>query len=552
MTLAVAASATAVVLLQAPAGLSSASQTVSAQGKISKVARLVHLSSLPTAPVARANAPARAVVPFRSPGGAFPASKSHGAGAPVATGTPLAAGRTPYGPTVLHIYNGLSDVDQFAVDGYHDTPPDQGLCVGNDPSLGGNPTVVFELVNSLVRETDRAGALLRPDANVTTFFADANAFSDPRCFWDPATQTFFFTIISWDFVGDTFNDVAVLNSNGFSLYQFDTSIGGVEFGDQPHVGFDNNALYMTTDEFPNCCPGYDGTLLQVVSKPQLVAQAATVNMTSFGPLALNGGIPVLTMQPAFGDGTNTEYLLNSFPYDAAGNNLATSNVLGFWKVTGDTAVTTGIGTTTLTGMTIPSETYAFTVPAASTGDGSVNGSGITSEMFLNPDDDRLEQVQAVVEGGKVYLWTSLNTALNISGDTATRDGAAVFRINAQQAAVDKQGYIGVKGAYMLYPATIHSPTKTAITFTLTSPSINPEFAWTTLNTGGIFPGGSGGYGPHVSFSDFFFGEARWGDYSAAVLDPGGSGIWLATETIPPPALQSPVDNWGTEVWEISN
>jgi hypothetical protein len=56
----------------------------------------------------------------------------------------------------------------------------------------------------------------------------------------------------------------------------------------------------------------------------------------------------------------------------------------------------------------------------------------------------------------------------------------------------------------------------------------------------------------VSFSDFFFGEARWGDYSAAVLDPSGNGIWLATETIPAPALQSPVDNWGTEVWEISN
>ena len=69
---------------------------------------------------------------------------------------------------------------------------------------------------------------------------------------------------------------------------------------------------------------------------------------------------------------------------------------------------------------------------------------------------------------------------------------------------------------------------------------------------GILPGGSAGYGPHVSFSDFFFGEARWGDYSAAVLDPSGNGIWLATETIPAPALQSPVDNWGTEVWEISN
>jgi len=56
----------------------------------------------------------------------------------------------------------------------------------------------------------------------------------------------------------------------------------------------------------------------------------------------------------------------------------------------------------------------------------------------------------------------------------------------------------------------------------------------------------------VSFSDYLYDEARWGDYSAAVLDPSGSGIWFATETIPPPALQAAADNWGTEVWEISN
>lgn len=47
-----------------------------------------------------------------------------------------------------------------------------------------------------------------------------------------------------------------------------------------------------------------------------------------------------------------------------------------------------------------------------------------------------------------------------------------------------------------------------------------------------------------------FNNARWGDYSFAVPDPGNGGVWLATEYIPPPAFQAEVDNWGTDVFEI--
>jgi len=43
---------------------------------------------------------------------------------------------------------------------------------------------------------------------------------------------------------------------------------------------------------------------------------------------------------------------------------------------------------------------------------------------------------------------------------------------------------------------------------------------------------------------------RWGDYSFAAADPDGSGIWLATEYIPPAAFQAVDDNWGTFVFEV--
>lgn len=47
------------------------------------------------------------------------------------------------------------------------------------------------------------------------------------------------------------------------------------------------------------------------------------------------------------------------------------------------------------------------------------------------------------------------------------------------------------------------------------------------------------------------GQGRWGDYSFAQVDPSGAGIWLATEYISPAAHQDPIDNWGTDVFQIN-
>src|SRR2546421_1173683 len=160
----------------------------------------------------------------------------------------------PNGPvegSVLKNFDGLSDYNQaFANGGFgHEvTPPDQGLCVGTDPGVKGE--VVFELVNSAVIETSTSGGALTGTPLLSNFtfpfaaFWEPNAFSDPKCFWDPSTKTFFFTVIgfvgSGPHAGDTTTDVAVFNANGFAVYQFDTSLNGTELGDQPHVGFDGN------------------------------------------------------------------------------------------------------------------------------------------------------------------------------------------------------------------------------------------------------------------------------------------------------------------------
>lgn len=466
---------------------------------------------------------------------------------------------------LLHNFNGLSDQDQAVANGgpnFAVTPPDQGLCVGTDPGAPGQ-TAVFEPINSAIAETSTSGGPLSGNPllgnNVLSFgqFWEPNAFSDPRCFYDQATKTFFFTVIgsmlSGPDIAQTSIDVAVYNAHGFAVYQVDSSFGGQFFGDQPHVGYDNNNLYLATDAFNVAGTAYFGATLFVLSKSQLVAEANSVAEVTFGPLSL-GGIPILTLEPAIGTTpSNTEYLLNSFPFaDADITPNAVSKQLGFWKVDdGDDLSKGHPERVTLSGKIITSELYAFPVNAVSTGDGTVTNQFILSEPALNPDDDRLLQVQYI----NGHLWTALTTAVSVDKDPVVRDGVAWFDINAKEGKVSSQGYIASKGNYLIYPAILHSAEgTTAITFTITSATINPSAAYVVRKAGSSHFGdieiAGAGTGPHLSFADILFNVARWGDYSAATFAPNGKDIWLATEYIPPVANQNVFDNWGTRVFEV--
>ncbi len=500
------------------------------------------------------------VVPFLSPGGSFPAKRGSQTRAAAISGGASITGETLGGRTgaeVTHGFNGLSDVNSTSLIGGEVTPPDQGLCVGSIPAMSKSP-LVWELVNEAARVTTTNGTPLTPDISLATLYNDANAFSDPRCLYDPATHSFFFTLIGFPaggpnpYLTNTTVDVAVLNASGsFATYQFDTSMGGNCLGDQPKVGFDNNALVVSTDEYcGNSLSNYQGAIVLAISKPQLVAEDLTVNDWTSAPVSL-GGIPVTGLDPAIDTGTGTSYLVNSFPFDANGNNNAISSSLGLWSLKNDASVTTGIGSPVLTGKLLSSEAYTFPVPAASTGNGLP--ATITSEAFLNPDDSRLSApVEVTHSDGHVQLWTALDAALAIKGDPTARDGAAWFKIDTGGQRVVSQGYVAAKGAYLLYPAVLappHGPA--AMVFTVTSTSINPSAAYTTLGSTKIAIAAAGA-GPHLSFSDAYpYFQPRWGDYSFTAVSPNGKGVWLATEYIPPLASQDPIDNWGTYVFEVS-
>ena len=355
---------------------------------------------------------------------------------------------------VSSAFNGLSDLNSDNLNGFPVTPPDQGLCVGRDSTLAGSPKAVWEPINLATRETTPGGTLLRPDVSLATLFQDPYAEGDVRCLYDAATQSFYFTEIGFPVAtgpaaddNNTTADVVVMNKRGVAAYQFDTSLGGPSagdcFGGQPKTGFNNNALVISTDEY--CGPtesNYEGAIALVISKPQLVSEAATVSDSVVGPVSLAGN-PVVGMDPAIRTGGNTGYLVNSVPFLANGDNNPCR-------------------TLTAPGDDPPPPSHAsaqepsFPVPATSTGDGStttVGGSVITSETALNPDDSRLSGPVEVTRGygGHIQLWTALDAAVSPNGQAA-RDAAAWFKIDATRQYVAQQGYVSARNANLLYPA----------------------------------------------------------------------------------------------------
>jgi hypothetical protein len=108
------------------------------------------------------------------------------------------------------------------------------------------------------------------------------------------------------------------------------------------------------------------------------------------------------------------------------------------------------------------------------------------------------------------------------------------------------------GNFLLYPAIQVNPGGgAAMVFTLSGPTFFPSAAYALLPEEAHSFGpiriaalGSGPYSPD---------STRWGDYSFAVADPSGEGIWLATEYIPPLSRQTVdgLQNWGTRVIEVS-
>jgi hypothetical protein len=444
---------------------------------------------------------------------------------------------------LLQNFNGTSSLDSEKTNfGAEFEPPDQGLCVGNG--------FVVEPVNSAYNIYRTNGTKIAGPFNVNRLFNDGfkQFTSDPRCFYDKTTNTWFAIILfisSNSKVGRI--DLSV-NPTGdpttpWTTYRINTTDPGNPgcpcFGDQPLLGIDQDNIYVSTNEFSILGPQFNGAQIYAISKSELVALARSVHFVHFGDLRIGGAIAA-SVQPAISFGQpDAEYFMDSLD-----PNFTFNNRIGVWAMANRQAVSQG-GIPTLSHIVITSEPYGVPPPAVQKGSSSTLDSG----------DDRMQQVQ-YINGN---LWGELTTAVTIPNDNTERAGAAWFEVNPHLngqviggAAILKQGYVTLKGNYLIYPAIQASSTGTAaMIMTLSGKNFFPSVVYTVLQAGqttfGPIQVAAFGTGP------YYHKSTRWGDYSWAILDPNGNSFWMATEYIPPRSSQTTdgKQNWGTRVIEVS-
>jgi len=519
--------------------------------------------------------------------------------------------------------------NQFSVE-----PPDQGLCAGNGFVLeSANDVLRIYRSNGTAATTpidlntfygyapaiNRAVSPLQFGPSIT----------DPSCYFDAPTQRWFSLVLTLDranpftqsLSGANHLDLAVSQTadptGNWNIYRIPVQNDGTQgtpdhncvmrsgttfvhgpcLGDYPHIGADANGIYLTTNEFDLATnPGFfRGAQIYALSKSALVAGAASLNvfLANTGDPAYPG--PGFTVWPATSPGTaydssanGTEYLLSS---DAVFSVDGTSQDLVAWSITNTASLGTASPAPVLHNALVPvtaysvpgrSEQKAGDIPlrdciADATCSALVGSAQVTTNVETKPtsNDSRMQQV--VFANGK--LWGALDTGLTFDGGVTSQAGIAWFVLKptstagAVSAVAAKQGYLGLAGQNLTYPAVgVTASGRGVIAFTLLGHDYYPSAAYASLDAQvgvGDVHVAAAGVGPDDGFSGYRTfapnqNRPRWGDYGATAVD--GSSIWLASEYIGQTCTfvqyraapfgtcggtRAPLGNWDTRITKVT-
>lgn len=516
-------------------------------------------------------------------------ARAAAAGVPAPRSNAVVAGGQASGfDGITHAQQRLAGTETYAGTQFSLEPPDQALCVG-----GG---FVVEGVNTAIQIFGTDGSPktapvainqwlnLSPEVVRTTPAVYGDFTSDPKCYYDSATQRWFVTVLEADvdsstgaFSGRTAVLLAVSATadptGAWNTYKIDTTDDGTNgtqshagcpcLGDQPLIGADANGFYISTNEFPLFTNGFNGAQIYAASKQALAAggTASWVHLDVSTIPSPPGG-PWYSLQPATTPpggafATNTEYFLSAMDFSST-----LDDQIAAWALSGTNTLASATPTVSLQLKIVRTQVYGFPPDAQQKAGpmpfGALLGIPKSKLELLAANDDRMNQV--VYAGGKLY--GAVNSIIKPSNGPV-RTGTAYFIVTPSwpggsfDATATGGGYVSVSEASVLFPAiAVNAAGAGAMTFTLVGPGHFPSAAFATLDAGGHVGAvhlAAAGAGPEDGFSGYqaFGGNrtARWGDYSAAAVDEAGT-VWLATEYIPN-APRTLFANWGTFVMSVT-
>jgi hypothetical protein len=401
-----------------------------------------------------------------------------------------------HAPRILASFIGLRYSEGIGV-----IPPDTQVAAG--------PDHVFEAVNVQGRIFTKAGTLVST-FDLNDFFglpATVDLF-DPKIRFDQASGRWFLLAVTaqgsfgtWRLAVSTTSDP----TGTFVLYTAETPGSGPDF---PGLGVSHDKVVVTANAFQcniSCGGGFQGTEFLVLNKAQLVA-GTTASAVLFAPPQ-----GLFSIQPAQALSSNTTLYLAAVPF-------ASASLVRIWSVTGVP------GETPVSAATVDRAIVPLMTPPNAAQPG-------TSRTIVTNDNALLD---AVFRDG--HVWLAATSACLPSGDMATRACVRFIQISASSLTVLQDFDFGVAGIDHYYPAIQTDSSQTLVA--VFSRSSASEFASVyaarrlvtdppnTLQPPILIKAGEAPYDPLLGG----FTESRWGDYSAAAVDPSDqSTVWLAGE-----------------------
>ena len=505
-------------------------------------------------------------------------------------------------PEVKYSFEGVNHRDSrlaFGGNQFSGEPADQGLCVGNG--------YLMESVNSALRVYNAdTGAPVTPVLALNEFYGfppaiDRTTFTfgpftfDISCHYDPASKRWFHLAVDLDqnpvtgaFTGRNYLDLAVSTTSdptgSWNVYRIPGMNDGTEgtpdhncpggpcFADFPHIGADENGIYITTNEFPLFAGGFIGAQVYAISKQALVSGNESIDVYLFNTgdpaWEVRSGEPGFTLWPALSAGKQFETNAGGSNYFVSSNAVfdddnGDSEEVIVWALSNTSSLNSDTPSLSLTHTLVPSLRYA--VPANSVQkpgpyplgeclndtSGAFFGTNCGAALFglppqnvplgtLDTGDSRI--LDARYANGK--LWAVLGTAAEVAGEQRVGVGWFIFDPSVSESGVSatirKQGILAMEGESLAYPTIgVTTSGRGVIGFTRVGETLHPSYGYAPIDAvagvGAVhmIREGQSTQDGFTEYPPIGGNRPRWGDYGAAAVD--GKTVYLAGQYIEQPS-----------------
>ncbi|MHC1736499.1 MAG: T9SS type A sorting domain-containing protein [Ignavibacteriaceae bacterium] len=410
--------------------------------------------------------------------------------------------------------------------------PDQGWFIPPDPYMAVGPTHIMTVVNSRFRISDKSGTTVSTIEGSTWYnstLTGADPF-DPKVIYDhfakrwimvwlnvnsSSTVAYFLVSVSDDSIptGTWYNWKIPSNVNG-------SSASG-DWADYQGVGYDNNAIYLTSNQFTPA-GAFNYSKIRILRKSDLLANTAgALNWTDLWDIRDASGNVNFGIRPTRSFTNQNEcYFIARSPY-------VTGTYFSLYKMTNPAT------SPAMTVVNVPVTAYSDPDDAKQMGSSyTIDGGG--SEL----------RNEAVYRDGKIYFVHAVK-----SGTGGLSSAVRYIVINTSNNTVAEDKAMGIDGYFHTYPSLeVDGQGNIVMTYTRTSSTEYAGAYYTTKPVTSSTPTGSKllktGAGSY--YKTFGGARNRWGDYNGAWLDPSNSSkIWVFTEYV------ASTNTWGTWTGELT-